>query len=305
MQAIESFRREGAAAPSFLRLHHDASNDAHWCFMHAQPASAQPDYRPCFSLGLLRELRLFAQASIERISERARVAPAHLSHIVLASDAPVYNLGGDLQLFLDLIRQRDREALTRYARQCVDNIHLLQTRLHPNAHTIALVQGDALGGGLELALACRTIVAERGVQMGFPEVLFGLFPGMGAYSLLAQRVSPQVAEEMMLGGTMYSSEDLHRLGLVDVLVEPGEGVPAVHEQIRKHRRIATARLALHRVRDGAHPIPLAELVRITDIWVDTALQLEARHLRTMERLVRAQQRLQPTAAGVERTAVGG
>ena len=61
----------------------------------------------------------------------------------------------------------------------------------------------------------------------------------------------------------------------------------------------------HRVRDGAHPIPLAELVRITDIWVDTALQLEARHLRTMERLVRAQQRLQPTAAGVERTAVGG
>src|SRR3546814_13167359 len=64
---------------------------------------------------------------------------------------------------------------------------------------VALVDGDALGGGFELALACQTIVAESGVQMGFPEVLFGLFPGMGAYSLLSQRGSPKVAEPMKIG----------------------------------------------------------------------------------------------------------
>src|SRR3546814_444472 len=178
----------------------------------------------------------------------------------------------------------------RYATECVDSIHLLHTRLHPAAHTVALVDGDALGGGFELALACQTIVAESGVQMGFPEVLFGLFPGMGAYSLLSQRVSPKVAEQMMLNGVMYSSDELHKMGIVDVLAPKGEGVRAVHEVIRQNRRIASARLALHRVRAAVHPISHDELMRITESWVDTALQLGDRQLRMMERLVRAQLR---------------
>jgi DSF synthase len=60
--------------------------------------------------------------------------------------------------------------------------------------------------------------------------------------------------------------------------------------IRQNRRIAAARLALHRVRDAVHPISLDELTRITEIWVDTALQLGDKSLRMMERLVRAQLR---------------
>jgi DSF synthase len=126
--------------------------------------------------------------------------------------------------------------------------------------------------------------------MGFPEVLFGMFPGMGAYSLLSRRVSPKLAEEMMLNGVMYSSDQLHRMGVVDVLVPKGEGVRAVHEVIRQNRRIAAARLALHRVREAVHPVSLDELTRITEIWVDTALQSGEKSLRMMERLVRAQLR---------------
>ncbi|MET0328776.1 MAG: crotonase/enoyl-CoA hydratase family protein [Luteimonas sp.] len=287
---------------STIRIEHDASNDSHWCFMHAQQAFSDPTYRACFSPALLRELRLFAQQTINRISQRAEAEPGHVSHIVLGSDSNVFNLGGDLKLFASLIRDRNRDGLLRYASECVDNIHLLQTRLHRNAHTVALLEGDALGGGLELALACQTIVAERGVQMGFPEVLFGLFPGMGAYSLLVQKVSPKVAEEMMLNGRMYSSEELHTMGIVDVLVDKGEGTRAVHEVIRQNRRIAAARLALHEVRDGAHPVTHEELMRITRIWVDTALQLGDRQLRTMERLVRAQLRRPEVASTDDRTA---
>jgi len=80
------------------------------------------------------------------------------------------------------------------------------------------------------------------------------------------------------------------MGIVDVLVPKGEGARAVHEVIRQNRRIATARLALHRVRDAVNPISLDELARITEIWVDTALQLSDKQLRVMERLVRAQLR---------------
>ncbi len=288
MYNVEPLHRDNPL--STIRIQHDPSNDSHWCFMHGQQAFADPNYRACFSPKLLRELRLFAQETIDGIGREAAASESQLSHIVLASDAHVFNLGGDLNLFAQLIRARDRDGLLRYATECVDSIHLLHTRLHPNAHTIALVEGDALGGGFELALACQTIIAESGVQMGFPEVLFGLFPGMGAYSLLSRRVSPKVAERMMLDGVMYSSDELHRMGIVDVLVPKGEGVRAVHEAIRQNRRIAAARLALHRVREAVDPVSHDELMRITRIWVDTALQLGDRQLRTMERLVRAQLR---------------
>jgi len=270
-----------------IRVEHDASNHAYWCFMHARQAFADPGYRACFSPRLLRDLRLFARETIEQVQKDP---PGALSHLVLASDAHVFNLGGDLELFQALILERDREGLRRYAHECVDSIHLLQTRLHPNMHTIALVEGDALGGGLELALACQTIVAERGVQMGFPEVLFGLFPGMGAYTLLTQRVSPKVAEDMMLEGVMYTSEQLHEMGIVDILVPKGEGMRKVHEVIRRNRRIQGARLALHQIREGMHPVTHEELIRVTDIWVDTALGLDDKAIRMMQRLVRAQLR---------------
>lgn len=288
MHNVEPLHRDNAL--STIRIEHDQSNDSHWCFMHGQQAFSDPNYRACFSPKLLRELRLFARQTIDGITEATAKSDTHLAHIVLSSDAHVFNLGGDLALFLQLIRARDREGLLHYATECVDSIHLLHSRLHPNAHTVALVDGDALGGGFELALACQTIVAESGVQMGFPEVLFGLFPGMGAYSLLSRRVSPRLAEQMMLNGVMYSSDELHKMGIVDVLVPKGEGVRAVHEVIRQNRRIAAARLALHRVRDAVHPVSHDELMRITKIWVDTALQLGDRQLRTMERLVRAQLR---------------
>ena len=299
MTNVELLHGDTATALSTIRIEHDASNDSHWCFMHAQQAFSDPTYRACFSPALLRELRLFAQQTIDGISRRAVEEPGHVSHIVLGSDAHVFNLGGDLKLFASLIRDRNRDGLLRYASECVDNIHLLHTRLHRNAHTVALVEGDTLGGGFELALACQTIVAESGVQMGFPEVLFGLFPGMGAYSLLVQKVSPKVAEEMMLNGRMYTSDELHTMGIVDVLVPKGEGTRAVHEVIRQNRRIAAARLALHEVREGAHPVSHEELMRITRIWVDTALQLGDRQLRTMERLVRAQLR-RPDAANEDK-----
>ena len=135
--------------------------------------------------------------------------------------------------------------------------------------------------------------------MGFPEVLFGLFPGMGAYTLLTQRVSPKVAEEMMLNGVMYSSEQLHEMGIVDILVPKGEGVRKVHETIRQNRRISGARLALHQIRDGAHPVTHEELIRVTDIWVETALNLDDKAMRMMQRLVRAQLRRPDDASDLD------
>ena len=192
---------------------------------------------------------------------------------------------------MDMPKHGDKfEHLLAYAPRCIDGVYGLHTGLGGDVRTIALVQGDALGGGLEMALACHTIVAEEGVGMGLPEVLFGLFPGMGAYSFLCKRVSPRQAEKMILSGEVYSSEEMYRLGVVDVLVPKGQGESAVQDLIRQHQRAPHSHMAMNAVRKIGQPVSYEELMGITEVWVDTALALGDKSLRTMERIVRAQTR---------------
>lgn len=289
---------------STLRTHEDVTTGTYWCHMHARNFPNDSAYRPCFSTMLLKDLRDFQLRTAESMRR-----PMHLSHertirhVVLASAADVFNLGGDLDLFCRLIRLQDRATLMAYARQCVEVAYNFHRHLNEDAHTIALVQGDALGGGFEAALCCQTIVAESGVGMGFPEVLFDLFPGMGAYSFLCKRISPALAQRMMLDGCVYSSDELHRLGIVDVLAPRGEGPAAVEDVIKRNRRIGHARVAMNRVQASCHPVSFEELMTVTEIWVDTALKLGEKSLRTMERLVRAQlRRPQAVQSNNERSA---
>ena len=175
-----------------------------------------------------------------------------------------------------------------YAQRCVEGVHHLHTGFGGDVRSIALIQGDALGGGLEMALACHTIVAEEGSGLGLPEVLFGLFPGMGAYSFLCRRVSPHLAEKIILDGRV-SAEEMHAMGVVDVLVK-GEGRAAVEELIRQQQRTPQSYLAMNAARSIAQPVSYDELLEITKVWVDSALALGDRSLRTMDRLIKAQTR---------------
>jgi DSF synthase len=271
-----------------LRTTENAERQVYWCHMHAD--LAQVPGRACFKPELVGEILTYQQALADRLRKQQEAGEAMIPHVVLASDSDVFNLGGDLELFCRAIRNGDRATLLAYARQCVRGVHAFHAGLGAGAHSIALVQGDALGGGFEAALSCHTIVAEEGVQMGLPEVLFDLFPGMGAYSFLCKRIASHQAEKLMLEGNVYTSTQLHAMGLVDVLVPRGEGERAVEQVIRANQRIPHARAAMHRVRSMSQPVTLEELMTITEVWVDTALQLGDRSMRTMERLVRAQYR---------------
>jgi DSF synthase len=271
-----------------LRLEEQPDSAVYWMSMHAD--LQQRPGRACFRPELIDDILDYQHVLSRRLAIETHNAPGGLAHVVLASCGDSFNLGGDLALFCDAIRRQDRQGLLDYARLCVRGVHAFHDGLGGRAHTIALVQGDALGGGFEAALSCHTIVAEEGVGMGLPEVLFDLFPGMGAYSFLCERISSNMAEKMMLNGRVYSAEELHKLGLVDVLVPKGEGVRAVHEVIRNNRRIPHACKAMHEVVNSTGHCSLDALMRITEIWVDTALQLGEKSLRTMERLVKAQDR---------------
>lgn len=271
-----------------LRVVEEHERSVYWCYMHANLGVGG---RACFSTPLVDDIVDYQRVLGQRLRRDAAAnTGGELPHVVLASENDAFNLGGDLDLFCQCIRNGDRAALLAYARQCVTGVHAFHAGLGAGAHSIALVQGNALGGGFEAALSCHTIVAEEGVLMGLPEVLFDLFPGMGAYSFLCKRVSPRLAEKLMLEGNLFSAEELHRMGLVDVLVAKGEGVAAVEDVIRANRRIPHARAAMHQVRDLAQGVTLEEMMRITEIWVDTAMRLGEKSLRVMERLVRAQNR---------------
>ena len=98
---------------------------------------------------------------------------------------------------------------------------------------MALLEGDALGGGLECALSCDFVIAEKHVKAGFPEVLFSMFPGMGGMSFLARRVNRSVANEMVRTGRQYTALELLELGVIDQVVDTGEGVEGVRKLMRK------------------------------------------------------------------------
>lgn len=272
---------------STLRLTEDAQNQVFWMHMHAHLAH-QPG-RPCFSSQMLDDMLAF-QAHVRQRTKSANYPQAF---VVLASDIDVFNLGGDLATFVEYIRRRDRDSLRDYAHRSIDCVHGFHTGLGPNTHSISLVQGNALGGGMELALSCHTVIAEEGVSLGLPEVIFDLFPGMGAYSFLRQRVSPHHAQQLIRDGKTYSAHDLQAMGVIDAVVPRGQGLAAVDQVVRAMSKKPHAWPAIQRIRDIASPVTYEELLTITNLWVETALTLGDRSLRIMERLVRAQnQRMQ-------------
>lgn len=266
-----------------LDIRYQQEQRAVWCYL-------RPTARPCCTTDLLVELGHFQRAIELQVKLDAENGERDgLRFLVLASRVPgVFSLGGDLVLFLKLIRAGDRAELFHYVKSCIDMLHFY---CHMPITTISLVQGDALGGGLEGALMSRVLIAERQARMGLPEILFNLFPGMGAYSLIARRLDPARAERLILSGRIYSAEELHEMGIVDVLAENGQGEEAVLAYMKKHNRARNGYEAIHKVRQIYQPLSYDELMRIGTLWVDTALQLNERDLRVMERIAQAQEKL--------------
>jgi DSF synthase len=249
-----------------------------------------PTPRPTFNPQLLAELRGFVDSIIQPSGLIWDENGEHLiNYAVIASKVPgVFNLGGDLSVFREAIGTHDRDMLVQYGRKCVDNLYPWSRNCGLPLTTIALVQGDALGGGFECALSASVLVAEESVRMGFPEILFNLFPGMGAYSFLARKVGRRTTEELITSGILYTARQLYDMGVVDVLAPDDEGEAAVYSFIRKHAKAANGRRAIEMVRREVEPVTHEELMRVVGIWADAALRLTERDLRLMERLLRAQ-----------------
>lgn len=285
MPATAEIKQLNASRDSQIETTFDNELSVYWAFMSPRP-------RPCFNMQLLADLNGYVRsikANRGKILSNGR--EERVSYGVLASNMPgIFNLGGDLALFRMLIHTQDRDALVTYGKRCVENLLEWHRNCDGLITSIALVQGEALGGGFEAALSASVLVVEESSRLGFPEILFNLFPGMGAFSFLSRKIGRRSAEELITSGNIYSARQLYDMGVIDILTPDGTGRAAVEGYIRRHRRSLNGRQGFERARNEVSPVTNEELMRVVEIWADTALKLHERDLKVMDRLIRAQAR---------------
>lgn len=133
---------------------------------------------------------------------------------------------------------------------------------------IGALNGLALGGGLELALACDIRIAEERVLLGLPEVTLGLIPGLGGTQRLARLVGPAKAKELLFTGAPIPAEEAIKVGLVNQVVPKGEALETALKMAKKLAKGAGVAIAYgkHVVNKGLE-LPLAD-----------ALELEMQHV---------------------------
>ncbi|WP_062052644.1 crotonase/enoyl-CoA hydratase family protein [Aquimarina longa] len=242
---------------------------------------------PNFCLKGLQEFREFAVWVKEYFSHPDRP----LKFIVSGSEHDgIYNMGGDLGFFLESIKSGNKDNLSTYAHLCIDAIYSIYTSFGLPAITIALVEGNAYGGGFECALAHDFIIAEEKVKFCLPENKFNLFPGMGAYSLLYRKLNTADADIILKRGKTYTARYLESLGLVEKLSKKYMEVISLYDFVSKI--IEQFNFEYHHIQCKKIVFPLAkkELLEVTDLWVEACMKTDVFDLRKMEILVNAQTR---------------
>ncbi len=276
-KAPSIYALQGAGATQFT-LSFDEARHTLWVRCHPTPV-------PRFTHRFIGEVL----AMQSRLTESHGVVSGSagaigLKWLVYASAVPnVFNLGGDLPFFLQCARAHDSEALYSYARSCIEICLQHAGAYGGEVSTIALVQGMALGGGFESALSSQWVVAEESAKFALPETKFSLFPGMGAFNLLARRMPARDAERIVFSEKVYSAAEMKALGAIDLVVPDGQGVAAVEQWIDRYPTGRT----VHCMCD--QPVTEGELDASIRAWVETAIQMGPSDIKLIERLIRSQE----------------
>jgi enoyl-CoA hydratase len=152
--------------------------------------------------------------------DQVRRAPEIMAAIVTGAGPKAFVAGADIGEMKDLTPPQAQA----FAEMGGNLGHTIETSHKP---WVAAVNGFALGGGCELALACDFIYAAEHARFGQPEVKLGVIPGFGGTQRLARRVGVAKAKELCFTGDMVGAVDARAIGLVDAVVPATELMPAV------------------------------------------------------------------------------
>lgn len=189
--------------------------------------------------------------------------------------------GADVAEFQNVKTAEEAEQLAKYGQMVFD---LLEMSPIP---TVAAINGNCLGGGLELALACKYRVAQDDAKLGLPEVLLGIHPGFGGTVRLPKIIGDSAALQMMLAGKPVDAKKAKKIGLVDEVVperhllnaaiayiekNPGRKKPPLKNYltglpiIREIAAVKAEKMAAQKANPKHYPAPN----RIIDLWLDRA-----------------------------------
>jgi DSF synthase len=265
-----------AGEMSQLSAYYEEGRNIMWMMLRSRP-------RPCFTQDLVSDIIHLARV--------ARNSGLRFDFWVTGSLVPeIFNVGGDLNFFVDAIRSGKQEPLMAYARSCIDGVHEIFSGFGTNAISIAMIEGTALGGGFEAALAHHYVLAQNDAKMGFPEIAFNLFPGMGGYSLVERKTTMRLAEELISTGESHTGEWFAERGLVDRTFQPGDAFLSTRTFIDSLRPKLNGIRAMVKARQRVLAMSRAELMEITEDWVRAAFTIEEKDIAFMERLVILQNR---------------
>ncbi len=217
---------------------------------------------PCNELGSLSllELEKFATA-LDDLEKDAHA-------LILYSELKCgFCAGADLRELYERSQSMEKSQAARGVRDFLERIHRVLNRVDATTlTTIAAVHGVTFGGGLELALVCDLIIADKMARFCFPELRLGLIPGFGGIPRLKRDLSNAVVRDLLLTGRSFNATKAQQIGLVSQVVSEGEALRAARAtaaQIGKFDR-QTAVSAKQFIK----PIPLDELRREIDIFCE-------------------------------------
>ncbi len=207
----------------------------------------------------LEELESFAARGLDQCASEAHVL------IIYSGLKSGFCAGADLRELYQRMQQLPKPEACRGTRQFLQRIHhVLNTIDAAPLTTIAAVHGVCFGGGLELALVCDLIVADKMARFAFPELRLGLIPGFGGIPRLKRDVGNGVVRDLLLTGRSCNASKAQAAGLVSQVAAEGEALKlarATAAQLKKFDR-PTATAAKRFIK----PIPYEDLQKEIDIF---------------------------------------
>src|SRR5262250_1395300 len=182
-----------------------------------------------------------------------------------------FSAGADLRETYYRTQPLEKEAAVASVRESLERTHHVMNTLDASPlTTIAAVHGVTFGGGLELALTCDLIIADKTARFAFPELRLGLIPGFGGIPRLRRDLGNAVVRDLLLTGRSFNVTKAQQIGLVSQVVAEGQAVRvarATAAQIGKFNRRTSAR-----AKEFIKPIPYDELRREIEIFCELFIQ---------------------------------
>jgi enoyl-CoA hydratase len=195
------------------------------------------------------KLNAINKETIEELSQALQAASENSDVkviLITGSGEKAFIAGADISEFAHFSVQEGKELAAEGQRKLFDRIENM------NKPVIAAINGFALGGGLELAMACHVRLASTNAKMGLPEVSLGVIPGYGGTQRLSQLAGKGKAMELILSAGMIDAQEAHRIGLVNQVVELEDLLEEARGMAKKMKRNSPLAMAaaIKSVNDG-------------------------------------------------------